>query len=117
MLVSLLGGYVEDFTADDIMIDQWNGRVAKENVKLKSTALEGLTTSLFGAPCHIVQGYIKKVSIEVPWYEILSKPVEIKLEEIHVILKASESYDKEFVKRQLLNAKKKRVAEILTELA
>ncbi len=46
MLVSALGDYVEDFTANDIQIDQWNGRIIKENVKLKSSALDWLFRSL-----------------------------------------------------------------------
>ena len=45
---------VEDFTEQDIKIDKWNGRIQKENLKLKSTALEGLTEMLLGAPCTVV---------------------------------------------------------------
>jgi TRAP-type C4-dicarboxylate transport system permease large subunit len=58
LLVGLLDEYVEDFTANDIQIDQWNGRIAKENVKLRSTAFDWIFQSAFGAPCEIVQGYI-----------------------------------------------------------
>ena len=45
-----------------------------------------------------MQGYIKKFVIEVPWYDILTKPVEIRLEEIHIIMKSSDSYDREFMR-------------------
>jgi vacuolar protein sorting-associated protein 13B len=105
MLVSFLDDYVEDFTANDIQIDQWNGRIAKDNVKLRATALDYVFASVFGAPCSIVQGYIKKICIDVPWTQILSKPVEIKIEEIHIIMKSSDAYDRDFVKQQLFAAK------------
>jgi vacuolar protein sorting-associated protein 13A/C len=116
MLVGALDEYVEDFTANDIQIDQWNGRIAKENVKLRSTALDWIFTSIFGAPCEIVQGYIKKVVVDVPWTQILSKPVELKIEEIHIILKSRDHYDRDFVKSMLLAAKKEMVDKILADI-
>ena len=54
--------------------------------------------------------------IDVPWTQILSKPVELKIEEIHIILKSSDRYDREFVKKTLLSAKKQEVDKILAEL-
>ena len=76
------------------MIDQWNGRIAKENVKFKKDAFRGFLGSLLGAPIEIVQGYAKLLSIEVPWSKILSKPVEVKIEDVHLILKSRGSYDR-----------------------
>lgn len=49
---------------------------------------------LFGAPIEIVQGYAKQLLIEVPWSRILSKPVEVKIEDVHLILKSRGSYDR-----------------------
>ena len=34
---------IEDFSEDDIEIDKWNGRIQKENVKLKKNSFEWLT--------------------------------------------------------------------------
>lgn len=51
LLAGILDAYVEDFSAKDIQIDQWNGRIAKDNVKLRPTALDWVWRSLFGAPC------------------------------------------------------------------
>ena len=98
LLVGLLDEYVEDFTANDIQIDQWNGRIAKENVKLRSTAFDWIFQSALGAPCEVVQGYIKKIAADVPYTQILSKPVELRIEEIHIILKSKDHYDRDFVK-------------------
>ena len=93
-----------------------NGRIAKENVKLRATAMDSIWRSVFGAPCQIVQGYIKKLIIEVPWYDILKKPVEIKLDEIHIIMKSSDSYDREFMRQCVLADKKKAIQKLLDQL-
>lgn len=44
---------------------------------------------LFGAPVHVVNGFIKKVKIDVPWNKLMSKPVEITLDEVHMVLRAT----------------------------
>jgi len=68
LIITTLGNYVEvsdkyiqrlflplqDFTAHDIVIDQWNGRIAKENVKFKKDAFRSLLGSMLGAPIEIV---------------------------------------------------------------
>lgn len=71
------------------MIDKWNGQVVKDNVTVKKQALESLFMSAFGAPVTVVKGYIKKVRIDVPWNKLLSKPCEINLEDVHVVISAS----------------------------
>ena len=64
----------------------------------------------------MVQGYIKKLKIDVPWNKILSDPVEVWLDDLHIILKSSEKYDRNFVKKQLNNLKKKKVEELLQQI-
>lgn len=54
--------------------------------------------------------------VDVPWTQILSKPVELKIEEIHIILKSRDHYDRDFVKSMLLAAKKEQVDKILAEI-
>ena len=39
----------------------------------------------------------------------MSKPVELKIEDIHIILKSSDTFDREFVKSSLLTVKKEKV--------
>jgi len=48
--------------------------------------------------------------------QILSKPVEVKIEEIHIILKSKDHYDRDFVKTMLLAAKKEQVDKILADI-
>lgn len=52
----------------------------------------------------------------MPWTQILSKPVELKIEEIHIILKSRDHYDRDFVKSMLLAAKKEMVDKILADI-
>ena len=70
MIVSELGYLVEDFTEKDIVIDGWNGKIRKENVKLRQEPFEDLMRMAFGSPCTLVQGYVKKLQIDVPWSEL-----------------------------------------------
>ena len=76
------------------MIDRWNGRIHKENVKIKRDAFEWLTRTALGVPLPVVQGYIKKLQIDVPWSELQSRPLEVTIEDLHVILTSSELYER-----------------------
>jgi hypothetical protein len=62
--------------------------------------------SLFGAPVYVVKGYIRKLRIDVPWNRLLSRPVEVYLDDLHIILKAPPSFDVNFAKKMLWRAKK-----------
>jgi len=97
-------------------LDQWNGKIAKEDVKLKNSACGELFAGLFGAPVNVFHGYIKKLTIEVPWSNLLSKPVEVKIEDVHIILTQSAKYDREFVKRTLLRTKRAKVEKLLKQI-
>ena len=94
------------------MIDRWNGRIQKENVKLKKTSLEWLTRWLMGVPCTVVQGYVKKLQVDIPWSELQSRPIEVTIEDLHVVLTSSEFYKRDFVKDALLDIKKSKVEEL-----
>lgn len=77
--------------------------MVKENVTIKQLALESLCMSAFGAPVTVVKGYIRKLRIDVPWNKLLSKPCEINLEDVHVVVNAPPQYDSKFAKRMLRN--------------
>jgi len=93
LIVSSLGDYIEDFTEDDVTIDNWNGVVVKHNCVVKPTALRSLMIKLLGAPINVKTGYVQKITINVPWSEILSKPVEIFIEEVHVFCDSPDSFN------------------------
>jgi hypothetical protein len=77
----------------------------KDNVTIKKSALENLFMSAFGAPVTVVKGYIKKLRIDVPWNKLLSKPCEIYLDDIHMVVRCSSEYDKQFAKKMLWKIK------------
>ncbi len=83
---------------------------------LKPTALESLFLSLFGAPVTVVRGFIKKLRIDIPWNKLLSKPCEVYLDDVHVVLKSTTKYDKEWVKRAIWVSKKKDFSELLEQV-
>lgn len=98
------------------MIDKWKGQVVKDNVTIKKNAVESICMSLFGAPVHVVKGYIKKVRIDIPWNKLLSKPCEMCLDEVHLVLKASTKFDHQFAKRMIQKVKKGQFHELLDSI-
>jgi hypothetical protein len=42
---------------------------------------------------------VKKIRINVPWQEILSKPCEVFLDDVHIICDSPSGYDKEYAMR------------------
>jgi len=93
LIVGALGSYVEDFTEQDIQIDNWKGEILKENMIMKKDALQSLMGALIGAPVKVVTGFIRNIRINVPWSEILSKPCEVYLDDIHVICSSPAKFD------------------------
>ena len=82
-----LSSVIEDFTAEDIVFDAWNGTILKENVKFKKPAFEGAFRGLVGAPISVVQGYCKRLQVSVPWSKLLTKEgIVISLDEVHIVL-------------------------------
>jgi hypothetical protein len=45
--------------------------------------------SAFGAPVTVNKGYIRKLRVEVPWNKLLSKPCEINLDDVHIVVNSS----------------------------
>jgi hypothetical protein len=56
------------------------------------------------------------MDVEVPWSQILSKSIVINISEVHIILKSSDHYNREFVKSTLHSAKMQEVKQLLEKL-
>jgi hypothetical protein len=56
---------------------------------------------------------VKKLQIDLPWSQLWTSPVEVTIEDLHLIIKASEGYDREYVKRSLIALKQKKVQHLL----
>ena len=55
--------------------------------------------SMVGAPVVVRTGFVRKIKINVPWSEILSKPCEIYLDDVHVICDTPAKFDPSFIKK------------------
>ena len=115
LIVSSMECYIEDFTEQDIKIDNWNGIVVKENAVIKITALQSLMRSLVGAPVNVRTGYCRKIRVTVPWSEILSKPCEIYLDELHAVCDSPAGFDKAFAQKTHHLAKMKKFEQLLKQ--
>ena len=72
--------------------------------------------SMFGAPVTVVKGFIRKLRIDVPWNKLLSKPCEIYIEDVHVVIKPSAHFDEEFAKKLRWKIKKGQFDELLYQI-
>lgn len=82
---------------------------------VKKTALESIMRSIVGAPVRVTTGYIRKAKATIPWNEILTKPVEIVVSDLHVVCDSPAAFDKEFAERALHKAKRKQFDELLRQ--
>ena len=86
------------------MIDNWNGEVVKENIILKKTALMGLS-KMIGVPLEVIDGYAKKLQINIPWNRLWKQPIEIVIEDIYACCSINHNYSQEFAEELLLQYK------------
>ena len=113
LLVALGGNYLEDFTEDDIQVDNWNGLVVKESCVVKTTALQSLMRAAVGAPVAVKTGFVGKIRVVVPWSELLSRPVELYLDDVHVICNSPAGFDREFMRKTEHTSKEAQFQELL----
>ena len=111
--IFLVISYSQDLNTEEIIIDKWNGQIVKDYVGIKKNALESLCLYLLGAPVTVVKGYAKKVKVDVPWNKLMSKPVEIYADEVHIILRSSPTFDISFAKKMIRQEKMEKVQELL----
>jgi len=60
----------------------WSGNIVIENVSLKPEILKMLEL-----PFELFYSFIGKLSISVPWASLSSKPIEVILDRVYLILK------------------------------
>ena len=82
--------------------------VVKEHCVVKASALSNIMRSVIKAPFNVKVGFVNKIKIDIPWSEIMSKPVEIYLEDIHAICDSPAGFDKEFMRKTQHLAKKEK---------
>lgn len=88
ILDSVLGKYVEGIDSQNIKLSIWNGDFSIENVSLKKDALEDANL-----PVNLVHSHIGRVWASLPWKNISSKPVEMELDDIYVVVSPKSKED------------------------
>lgn len=118
LVIDLLGEYVENFDEKNVEVNKWEGVVKKDNLILKSSALDNLSYSL-GLPLKVKYGVIKKLEMSVEWDRLISspKPSQLLISELHIICEFSHSYCKEFAEKLHINKRKTEIEKKFKKLS
>ena len=134
-----LGDRLHGLDKSNLKLSLLNGEVTLRNVRVKSTALKGISS--INSNVKVKAGYVGELKIKIPWRELGRKPVEVIFDRLHVLCEFrgegdgddsedDESGQKEMSenernkmkraleekkekKRKQVNAKKRRIAESL----
>jgi vacuolar protein sorting-associated protein 13A/C len=80
-LVSVLGDYIEGITKDNLKVGVWSGKIELKNLQLNHAGIEKLKL-----PVSIVNGYVKSLTVSIPWTSLASQPVKIFIDGIYLLL-------------------------------
>ena len=95
LLNRLLGEYVKEdcLSRDRLRADVYNGHVCLEQLELRESAFDFLNE-----PVTLIKGYIGQVELKVSggsWTNIMSKPVEVWFDRIHLLLSPKFDWDED----------------------
>jgi len=80
LLTRYLGEYVTGFEKEHLQVSLLSGEVVLENLQLKKEALDR-----FDLPLTVKAGYLGKLSLNVPWSNLKSKPASAKIDRLYLI--------------------------------
>ena len=81
VLLNVLGPYIEGIDRNNFKLGLWKGSVSISQVALKPEILE-----MLDLPLKMNYSSIGNISISIPWKNLGSKPIELVIEDIHLIL-------------------------------
>jgi vacuolar protein sorting-associated protein 13A/C len=81
ILEKTLGQYIEGLKKEDLEVSVWSGDVELNNVKIKKDIFQ-----TFGLPLELIYGQIGRLKICVPWKNIGSKPVNVEIENVIIVV-------------------------------
>jgi vacuolar protein sorting-associated protein 13A/C len=81
ILTTYLGEYVEGLDADNLSLNLSKGDVVLSNLRFKKSALQDIEL-----PIVVKEGLLGKISLQIPWSSLGSKPAIVKLEKIFLLL-------------------------------
>ncbi|EEA04806.1 uncharacterized protein CMU_038730 [Cryptosporidium muris RN66] len=108
ILQRILGRYLEPYvynlSRENLRLGVLSGNLVLENLRLKENLGD-----ILHLPVSLISGSIGHVSITIPWTSLGYKPLVIKLERIHIIIKPKDygNIDEESLKNELRQAKSK----------
>jgi len=112
ILTTYLGEYVEGLDADNLSLNLSKGDVVLSNLRFKKSALQDIEL-----PIVVKEGLLGKISLQIPWSSLGSKPAIVKLEKIFLLLgpKGRTNTTPEEEQARAIKTKKKRLqlAEVL----
>jgi vacuolar protein sorting-associated protein 13A/C len=80
-LVGVLGDYVEGITQENLKVGVWSGKIELKNLQLNRYGIEKLKL-----PVSILNGYVKTLTVSIPWTSLASQPVKIFIDGVHLLL-------------------------------
>lgn len=89
ILLNVVGPYVEGIDRKNLEVGLWKGNISISNISLKQEVVNNLDF-----PLQMKYSSVGKLSVSVPWKNLGSKPVEIILEDVAMVVepKSRESW-------------------------
>jgi len=81
VLINNIGPYVNGIDKKNLKVGIWSGDVVIGNISIKPEAIEKL-----GLPIVIKQSHIGKLTLNLNWKSIASRPVEVFLEDVLIVV-------------------------------
>lgn len=81
LMKKFLSPFIEDFNADQLNLFGWSGKFSLSNVNIKQNAFDSLRL-----PFRITHGYIGQIEAEVPWLNIYTEPIIIRINDVNAVI-------------------------------
>src|SRR3989338_1429397 len=106
LLTKFFGKYLSGLESENRKVSLVSGKVELENVALKKTALEELML-----PIKVKSGKVGKLTLKIPWRNLTTQPVLIKLESLFVVVSPAgkHAHDPKSYQEKLLATKRSRL--------
>jgi len=107
LLTRLLGSYVVEgsFSADKVQASVYAGHVVLQELELRRELLDSVQ-----APVRLERGAIGRVEFRIPWTKLGSRPVEITIDRVFLVLRPALEFDAAEFRRKRHARKKAELA-------
>lgn len=81
VLEKTIGDYIVGFSADQLKLGLWSGKIRLQDLEVNTAAVQKL-----GLPIVVHGGRIKSLELSIPWNRLGSSPVKIIIDGVYVLL-------------------------------